>query len=363
MKQLSVTLPGDRSYGITFEKGLLPRCGEAIRKVYSGGQVCVVTDSNVAPLYLETVTDSLKQAGFAVKTVVFPAGEMSKNMETLVSLYDGMLAEPSPMTRSGLIVALGGGVVGDLTGFAAATLFRGIPFVQIPTTLLAQVDSSVGGKVAVDLKQGKNLAGAFYQPRAVLIDPGALHTLPERVFRDGLAEVVKYGVLGDEKLFALLEDCPDRQALMAHMEEILYACCDDKRAFVERDERDTGDRMLLNFGHTLGHIYEKLGNYETYMHGEAVSCGMARILEIGEEQGFTRPGTARRVKALLSRFGLPVEPADVSSEALKEVLAYDKKGTGKDITVVFCRKVGESFLHRMPKAQFACWACGESEEL
>lgn len=360
MKELLVALSEGRSYDITIEKGILSRCGQEIRKVYNGSQVCVITDSNVAPLYLGKVTASLKEAGFQVKTMAFAAGEKSKNMETLVSLYDGMLSPlPFPMTRGGLVVALGGGVVGDMVGFAAATLFRGIPFVQIPTTLLAQVDSSVGGKVAVDLKQGKNLAGAFYQPKAVLIDPETLDTLPDRVFQDGLAEVVKYGVLGDERLFSLLESCKDRQELMTHMEEIVYTCCDAKRTIVERDEKDIGDRMLLNFGHTLGHAYEKLGNYEVYMHGEAVSCGMVKILAIGEEQGFTEKGTADRVKALLSRFGLPVEPEAIPPEALRQVLAYDKKGNGGTLTVVLCRKMGESFLHSMEKSEFSRWACGE----
>ena len=360
MKELLVALSEGRSYDITIEKGILSRCGQEIRKVYNGSQVCVITDSNVAPLYLGKVTTSLKEAGFQVKTMAFAAGEKSKNMETLVSLYDGMLSPlPFPMTRGGLVVALGGGVVGDMVGFAAATLFRGIPFVQIPTTLLAQVDSSVGGKVAVDLKQGKNLAGAFYQPKAVLIDPETLDTLPDRVFQDGLAEVVKYGVSGDERLFSLLESCKDRQELMTHMEEIVYTCCDAKRTIVERDEKDTGDRMLLNFGHTLGHAYEKLGNYEVYMHGEAVSCGMVKILAIGEEQGFTEKGTADRVKALLSRFGLPVEPEAIPPEALRQVLAYDKKGNGGTLTVVLCRKMGESFLHPMEKSEFSRWACGE----
>ena len=360
MKELLVALSEGRSYDITIEKGILSRYGQEIRKVYNGSQVCVITDSNVAPLYLGKVTASLKEAGFQVKTMAFAAGEKSKNMETLVSLYDGMLSPlPFPMTRGGLVVALGGGVVGDMVGFAAATLFRGIPFVQIPTTLLAQVDSSVGGKVAVDLKQGKNLAGAFYQPKAVLIDPETLDTLPDRVFQDGLAEVVKYGVLGDERLFSLLESCKDRQELMTHMEEIVYTCCDAKRTIVERDEKDTGDRMLLNFGHTLGHAYEKLGNYEVYMHGEAVSCGMVKILAIGEEQGFTEKGTADRVKALLSRFGLPVEPEAIPPEALRQVLAYDKKGNGGTLTVVLCRKMGESFLHPMEKSEFSRWACGE----
>lgn len=360
MSILQVSLPGGRGYQISIEKGILRRCGEGIRKVYNGTDICIVTDSNVGSLYGEAVACSLKEAGFRVKTVTFPAGEKSKNMEGLVSLYDGMLSpEPFPMTRGGLIVALGGGVTGDMAGFAAATLFRGIPFVQIPTTLLAQVDSSVGGKVAVDLKQGKNLAGAFYQPRAVLIDPDTLCTLPDRVFGDGLAEVVKYGVLGDADLFSLLSGCAGRKELMERMEEIIFTCCDAKRAIVERDEHDTGDRMLLNLGHTLGHAYEKLGNYETYMHGEAVSCGMVRILEIGEEQGFTCPRTAKQVAELLERFGLPTKAGEIPPQALRQVLAYDKKGSGGEITIVLCKDIGKGFLHKMPKAEFSRWACGE----
>ena len=363
MKQLRVALSGGRSYDITISRGILARCGEEIRKIYTGSEVCVITDSNVAPLYGQIVAGSLESAGFQVKTVVFPAGEPSKSMDTLVRLFDGMLdPDPFPLTRGGLVVALGGGVTGDIAGFAAAALFRGIPFVQIPTTLLAQVDSSVGGKVAVDLKQGKNLAGAFYQPRAVLMDPNALDTLPDRVFFDGMAEVVKYGVIGDTALFALLESCGTRAGcavradFAAHMEEILYRSCDQKRRIVEQDETDTGGRMVLNFGHTLGHVYEKLGNYNLYMHGEAVSCGMAEILRIGEAQGFTQQGTAERVCALLSRMGLPTAPQKVDPAALKETLAYDKKGKGASITAVFCKEIGEAFLQTMTKAQLAEWA-------
>lgn len=357
MKQLTVALPAGRSYDITISRGILSRCGEELRRVYSGKEIAVITDSNVGPLYAKTVIASLREAGFAVKSVSFPAGEPSKNMETLVKLYDGLLSPyPFPMTRGGLIVALGGGVTGDMAGFAAATLFRGVPFVQIPTTLLAQVDSSVGGKVAVDLKQGKNLAGAFYQPRAVLIDPDTLDTLPDRVFFDGMAEVVKYGLIGDAPLFALLEGCAGRKELSEQIEEIIFRSCGQKRRIVEHDEQDTGERMLLNFGHTLGHAYEKLGNYSRYMHGEAVSCGMAAILRIGEAHGLTKPGTAARAEALLSRFGLPTRPDSIPPEALKETLSYDKKGDGGSLTAVFCRDVGEAFLQKMPKAEFAAWA-------
>ncbi len=357
MKQLTVSLPEGRSYDIAISRGILARCGEEIRKIYQGKEIAVVTDSNVGPLYAKTVLDSLKGAGFSVKSVSFPAGEQSKNMDALVQLYDGLLTPyPFPMTRGGLIVALGGGVTGDMAGFAAATLFRGVPFVQIPTTLLSQVDSSVGGKVAVDLKQGKNLAGAFYQPKAVLIDPDTLNSLPDRVFFDGMAEVVKYGFIGDRGLLELLESCAGRKELSEKIEEIIFRSCDQKRRVVEADEQDTGGRMVLNFGHTLGHAYEKLGNYSRYMHGEAVSCGMVSILKMGEAHGLTKPGAAKRAETLLARWGLPVKAEEIPANLLGETLAYDKKGSGGDITAVFCKEPGEALLHKMPRAEFAKWA-------
>lgn len=356
MKSLHVNLSGGRDYDIFIENGLLRQTGEKIKEVYQGGRIAVITDSNVKPLYAKTVVESLKKAGFQVKLLDFPAGEPSKNLDTVVSIYDGLLhPDPFPMTRGDLIVALGGGVVGDMVGFAAATLLRGIPFVQIPTTLLAQVDSSVGGKVAVDLKQGKNLAGVFYQPKRVLIDPEALNTLSDRIFFDGLSEVIKYGMIRDEKLFDLLESFHSREELLPHMEEIIRVCCHIKKEIVERDEMDTGERMVLNFGHTLGHAYEKLGHYSTYMHGEAVACGMVSICEIGERQGATPVGTANRLKKMLSTYGLPIKAQKVPREALVETLAYDKKGSGGSITLVLCESIGKAILQKVPKETFAQW--------
>ena len=356
MKQLHVNLSGGRDYHILIENGLLRQAGEKIKEVYQGGRIAVITDSNVRPLYAKTVVDALEAAGFTVKLIDFPAGEPSKNLDTVVSLYDALLdPDPFPMTRGDLIVALGGGVTGDMVGFAAATLLRGIPFVQIPTTLLAQVDSSVGGKVAVDLKQGKNLAGVFYQQKLFLIDPETLSTLSDRVFFDGLSEVIKYGMIRDEALFRLLESCHNREELLPHMEEIIRVCCDIKRVIVEHDEMDLGERMVLNFGHTLGHAFEKLGNYSTYMHGEAVACGMVAICEIGEKQGITPAGTAGRLKKMLSAYGLPVKAEKVPQKALTETLAYDKKGSGGSITLVLCEQIGKAILHKVSKETFAQW--------
>ena len=250
MKTLTVALPG-REYDILIERGLLNRVGEQLRAVLPGAsRLFVVTDSHVGPIYLEQLEEQIKGAGFCVSTCTVPAGESSKSPEQLAVLWEQMMA--AGLTRSDAVVALGGGVVGDLAGFAAATVLRGVDFVQIPTTLLAQVDSSVGGKVAVDLRAGKNLAGAFWQPKLVLMDPDVLDTLPDAIFADGMAEVIKYGCIQDAAFFDFLARRSSRREIMAEIEHVLYTCCDLKRKVVVEDERDTGARMILNFGHTLG---------------------------------------------------------------------------------------------------------------
>ena len=253
MEQLTVALP-ERAYDIVIERGLLQQVGQQCKEVLKPGcRVAVVTDGNVAIQYGSLVQASLTQAGFTAKIFLVPAGERSKSPEVLTWLWEELLG--FGLTRSDAVAALGGGMVGDLAGFAAATVLRGVDFIQIPTTLLAQVDSSVGGKVAVDLKAGKNLAGAFWQPKRVIIDPDVLDSLPEEAFADGMAEVIKYGCIADRAFFHLLYHCADRAAVMAQIEEVLHTCCAIKAAIVVKDERDTGLRMLLNFGHTLGHAY------------------------------------------------------------------------------------------------------------
>lgn len=356
MKTLHVTLSEGRSYDIQIERGLLERAGEMIRTVYGGKRIAIITDSNVAPLYGDKLEASLHAAGFETKRVVFPAGEQSKNLAVLEQLYDGLLSsEPFTLTRTDLVITLGGGVTGDMGGFAAGSVLRGVPYVQIPTTLLSQVDSSVGGKVAIDLKQGKNLAGLFYQPKMVLIDSDTLETLPDRVFFDGMGEVVKYGMIREPALWRLLEHVSGRDALRPYMDEIIYTCCDCKRKIVENDEHDTGERMLLNFGHTIGHAYEKLGNYEKWMHGEAVCCGMYAILRVGEQNGTCRPGLAARLRELLIRQGMPWDAGEVPEEALTATLAFDKKGSGGNISPVFIRDIGDSYYQKMPRAEFVRW--------
>lgn len=340
---------GSRSYEILIGGGLLERAGEACRTVLPGAaRLAIITDSNVGPLYGDRLKSSLEAGGYQAELITVPAGETSKSLPMLGRLYDELTA--AGLTRTDAVVALGGGVVGDLAGFAAATLFRGVDFVQIPTTLLSQVDSSVGGKVGIDLPVGKNLAGAFWQPHLVLMDTECLSTLGDPIFSDGMAEVIKYGCIRDASFFALLEDRPSRAAVMERIEPVLYTCCDLKREVVERDERDTGERMLLNFGHTLGHAYERAGHYETWTHGQAVAAGMCLAARLGTELGITPPEVPPRVETLISAFGLPTA-IECSREDYATAIGLDKKGAGDQITLVLLEDLGKGILHKLPKAR------------
>lgn len=339
-------------YQIDIRRGCLLDAGPRTAKLFgSAKRTVVVGDSNTIPLYGQTVVDSLIQAGFTATVYSFPAGESSKRLSTV----EGMLTEfvERGLTRTDFIVALGGGVTGDMAGFAAASYLRGIPFIQIPTSLLAQVDSSVGGKTGVDLPQGKNLVGAFWQPRLVLIDPDTLDTLPPRFFADGMGEVVKYGCIRDRALFERLE----REQASDFIEEMIRRCVDCKRIIVEHDEREQGERMLLNFGHTLGHAMEKVYRYENLSHGEAVGIGMVRMTEASERAGLTKPGTAQRIAGLLSRYHLPVSDPTPLSE-LVQAACSDKKSAGDSIRLVLLRDIGDSFTHTVPHAQLSAFLTG-----
>ena len=334
-------------YEIQIERGALDRAGElCARALPQARKLAVITDSNVGPLYLDRTAASLERAGFQVARFSIPAGEASKNAGQLVRLWEELMAYG--MTRTDGVVALGGGVVGDLAGFAAATILRGVDFVQIPTTLLAQVDSSVGGKVAIDLEHGKNLAGAFWQPRLVLMDPDTLDTLPDTTFADGMAEVIKYGCALDGSFFSFLAARPSRGEIMAAIESVLYVCCDLKRTVVEEDERDRGKRMLLNFGHTLGHAYEKAGHYEKWTHGQAVAAGMVRAARLGEQMDVTPAGTADQIAALVAGLGLPVE-IPCTAEEYAAAIGLDKKGAGAEISVILLKALGWAVPHVMSK--------------
>ena len=346
MKTLTVALPG-REYDILIQRGLLGQAGECCRQALPRAKrLFIVTDTNVAPLYLDKVTESLSGAGFQVSRHIVPAGEPSKCVAQLSELWENMMA--AGLTRTDAVVALGGGVVGDLAGFAAATVLRGVDLIQIPTTLLAQVDSSVGGKVAIDLQAGKNLAGAFWQPRLVLMDPDTLDTLPDHIFSDGMAEVIKYGCIWDAEFFRFLEEHPSRAAVMEEIEHVLYTCCDIKRQVVMEDERDTGLRMILNFGHTIGHAFELAGHYRDWTHGQAVSAGMSRAARLGVACGVTPPEVVGAIQALTGQFGLP-QDIPCPWETLTEAVGLDKKRAGDMITMIFLSRLGKAAPTKMKK--------------
>ena len=347
MRNVHVDL-GSKSYDIEIERGLLPRIGERVKRLLPKAEkAAVITDSNVGPLYASVLKKSLEKEGIAVTVLTFKAGEESKNLQTLGILYNG-LAEAG-LTRSDAVIALGGGVTGDMGGLAAATFLRGVAFIQIPTSLLATVDSSVGGKVAVDLPSGKNLVGAFYQPKAVYIDPDLLKTLSARYLHDGLAEVIKYGCIRDRDLFVMLEKIQNDGELLERADEIIETCCNLKARIVEQDEFDTGERMLLNFGHTLGHAIEKTFHFDRYSHGEGVGIGMVLLTRQSEKLGLTEYGTADRIAALLQKFQLPVN-VQMRQDDFLRAIALDKKKRGSRLTLVLLKQIGESFLQ---KAEFS----------
>lgn len=348
-----ITVPlGEHTYPIHIGSGLLDCLGTHVLEALGEISVAVVTDDNVAPLYLDRAVLSLKSAGMKVCTITLPHGETTKGLDQLAHLYD-FLCE-NRITRKDAVMALGGGVIGDLTGLAAATFLRGVHFIQVPTTLLAQVDSSVGGKVAVDLPQGKNLVGAFYQPEFVLVDPTTLNTLTDEYWRDGLGEVVKYGCIGDSALFTLLENCAPggRKELMAHIDEILQHCIQAKADVVAQDERDTGLRMTLNFGHTIAHAVETCQHYTGLRHGEAVALGMHVMTRLTEQKGMTAPGTAARLDALLCQLDMPMELPAIPEADLIAAMGMDKKSMGKALRVIVLDEIGKCRIHTTDAAFF-----------
>lgn len=343
----TVTVRASRPYEVTIGRGLLDTVGRQAAGQWKGRSAAVVSDSTVAPLYLNRVKDSLERAGFQVHSFVFPAGEDQKNGGTYLKLLEFLAARR--LTRADGLIALGGGVVGDLAGFAAATFLRGIGFLQLPTTLLAAVDSSVGGKTAIDLTNGKNLAGAFYQPQAVLCDLDTLDTLPAAVFADGCAEVIKYGMIGDPALLARLETVDFR----ADPEELVARCVAQKRDLVEQDEFDTGARQLLNLGHTLGHGVEACSGY-TVSHGRAVAIGMTLVTRAAVAFGRCPAEVLPRLRRLLERYGLPDATA-YSAQALYEKTLSDKKRSGDTISLVVPVAWGASQLVRIPVSELPAW--------
>lgn len=344
MHSISVNLTSN-NYPIYIDSGLLESVGDQIKKIYKGKKIAIITDSNVDKLYGNMLETSLSKENFIIKKVVIAPGEKSKSFETLKYVCEEILE--FEITRGDLILTLGGGVVGDLGGFAASILLRGISFIQIPTTLLAQIDSSVGGKVAINSAKGKNLIGSFYQPKAVFIDPSLLKTLSERQFNDGLGEVIKYGAIEDENLFNNLLEYESKEDLFKHIDEIIYTCCNIKARIVEQDEKDLGERMLLNFGHTIGHGIEKQFNYETYTHGEAVSIGMCIITKNSERLGITEKGTSELLEKLVKKYNLPCAVPDMNIEQILKTIKLDKKNINDAMNIILIKKIGCGFIKRI----------------
>lgn len=340
MTEVRVEL-GPRSYPIYVASGCLGKLGRIAQEHLTGRRILVVTNPVVAGLYGKAVKQSLAEAGFQVGEAQIPDGEEYKTLATVAGLYDA--AFTGGLERGDAVLALGGGVVGDVAGFLAATYMRGVPFVQVPTTLLAQVDSSVGGKVGVNHPGGKNLIGAFYQPRFVLIDPDTLATLPPREVRAGIAEVIKYGVISDAGFFSWLEANIDRLLNIepAALEHAIAASCRIKAAVVSADETEAGLRAILNFGHTVGHALEAVTGYQRFVHGEAVAIGMVAAARLAVRLGCFEPSGADRIAGLVLRAGLPAEvPSDIAPEALLEVMERDKKVVANRLTFVLPEAVG-----------------------
>ena len=348
----AITVPvalADRSYDIVIGSGLVGEAGVRIARLRPGTAVAIVTDDVVAPLHLQRLEGALSAAGIRARSIVIPAGEASKNYRTLETVIEAIL--DARIERGDLVIALGGGVVGDLAGFAAAIARRGIDFVQIPTTLLAQVDSSVGGKTGVNTRHGKNLIGSFHQPALVLADIDLLDTLPQRQFRAGYAEVVKYGLIADAPFFSWLDQKREEvfSGGMARAEAIATSCR-HKAAIVARDERETGERALLNFGHTFGHALEAATGYsDRLLHGEAIAIGFVLAFDLSSRLGLCNPAEGKRAAAHLSAAGLPTHLSQIpgalpGTDALLDLMSQDKKVRRGNLTFILTRGIGQAFV-------------------
>lgn len=332
---------GDRSYNIHIGAGVLGRLGELCAGAGLKGKCLVITDENVGELYTKTVLESLETGGFSTGLATLPAGEQTKCGNQVFELYSRCIE--AGLDRHSFIVALGGGVIGDLAGYVAATYLRGIPFVQVPTSLLAMVDSSVGGKTGINLPEGKNLVGAFYQPELVLADLQTLHTLPAREYRAGLAEIVKYGIIYDAPFFQFLEENIEKLPEVGNVEllaKVVGRCCEIKADVVAQDEREGGLRAILNFGHTAGHALEKVAGYGEYVHGEAVGIGSVFAARASVALAGLTPADCGRIEKMFADLGLPVNAPEYSWTDLRTALSVDKKTVGGMPRFVLAAEIG-----------------------
>ncbi len=346
---------GARSYEIRIRGGLLGEVGPLLARLGFSGKVAVVTDRSLAGLYAPTVVRSLKRSGFQTHEIVVPTGERAKTLRWVSAILDSLVK--ARFERGSVLLALGGGVVGDVTGFAASLYARGIPYVQVPTTLVSQVDSSVGGKTGVNHALGKNLIGTFHQPHLVLIDPDTLRTLPRREWVAGLAEVIKYGMIADEEFFSYLEGHVgallklDDEAVV----QVITRSCRIKAEVVAQDEREAGLRRILNYGHTVGHALESLGGYRTLIHGEAVAIGMVQEAELSRSMGYCSDETVTRQRRLVHQVGLPEVLSSVTGAALWGAMQRDKKVRDGQIHCVLPEGVGKVVIAPVARHQFTRW--------
>ena len=353
MKTLHVNLP-DHPYDLIVERGCLPKSGQWAADLWQPQKVVIITDNHVGKLYGETVKLSLEAAGFEVAVFDFLEGEASKNLTTVDRAYQ-FLADFG-MTRSDGVVALGGGVVGDLAGFVASTYMRGIHFLQIPTSLTAQVDSSVGGKTGVNTAYAKNMVGTFTQPDGVLIDPNCLATLGKRELYEGMGEVIKCGLIADAELWDILQGMTgDVDNLLDNAEALIYHSCDVKRKVVVEDELDNGTRLYLNFGHTIGHAVEATAGYGKVMHGEGVAIGMIQITKVAEDKGKVEAGLTEKIREMVLKFHLPTTFEDWDVVRLAKAITLDKKARGAMVKTVLVPKVGEAFINENAMADVLEW--------
>ena len=346
MPNITVNLPQD-SYAIAIAPNSLKQLGSKMKQLKIGNKVLVISNPEIFNYYGDACLESLQAAGFETCTHLIPAGEEYKNLQSIQQVYDTALT--NHIERSSTFVALGGGVVGDMTGFSAATWLRGVNFVQVPTSLLAIVDASVGGKTGVNHPQGKNLIGAFYQPKLVAIDPNLLKTLPLREFRAGIAEVIKYGVIWDEDLFTKLEHC-DRLDSLDYisdelLETIITRSCQAKAEVVSQDEKESGLRAILNYGHTIAHAVESLTHYKQFVHGEAVAIGMVAAGKIAVEMGLWTRVEAKRQDALITKAGLPTDiPSQLAIEDILETIKSDKKVKAGKVRFILPTAIGKAII-------------------
>ena len=346
---------GERSYRIKIRPGIMRDIGSILKTLSFGKRIGIVTDKNVARRYLRTARQSLIAAGFEPISIVLPPGERTKTVRTVVTILDGLVRRR--FERQSTLLALGGGVVGDLAGFAASIYLRGIPFVQVPTTLVAQVDSSVGGKTGVDHPRGKNLIGAFHQPRVVLIDPMTLRTLPHREWVAGLAEVIKYGVIADEEFFTFLERSIERILMFddGSVSHVITRSCEIKAEVVSEDERESGRRRILNFGHTIGHALEALGGYRGLVHGEAVAIGMVQEADLARFMGYCNHEVVNRIRGIVCASGLPDELPKVTFNVLWDAMQSDKKVAQGTSYCIVPQRIGDVTIAPLERDATAKW--------